>query len=65
MQQFLKPTAGVARAPIIPPELFEEFLVPVHDALAALYPGFGREPLPAFTGRLETRIGRGVCAWYS
>jgi len=65
MQQFLKPTAGVARATIIPPELFEEFLVPVHDALATLYAGFGRESFPTFTRRLETKIGRGVWAWYS
>jgi hypothetical protein len=65
MQQFLKPTAGIARAGIIPPEFFEEFLVPVNDAVTAFYPGFGRESLSTFTRRLESKMRRGVWAWYS
>ena len=65
MQQFLKTTAGVARAWIIPPKFLEEFLVPVHNAITALYSGFGGESLPTFTRFLETKIGRGVWAWFS
>jgi hypothetical protein len=60
MQQFLKPTARVARAWIIPAELFEEFLVSVDHALAALYSGLGRESFPTFTRRLESKTVRGV-----
>ena len=65
MQQFLKPTAGAARAWIVSPELFEALFVPVHHAMAAFDPGFGWESLPAFTRGLETRTGRGVWACFS
>src|SRR5687767_13038560 len=65
MQQFLKPTAGPARAWIVSPELFQKFLVPVYNAISAFDAGFRREPLAAFTRRLETEIGRGVWAWFS
>jgi hypothetical protein len=61
MQQFLKPTARVARALIVATELLEKLLVPVHYALAAFDPAFGREALPTLAGRLETKMGRG--AW--
>ncbi len=63
MQQFLKPAAGVARAGVVAAELFDELFAAVHDAEAALDLGFGWEAFPAFTGRLESRIGRrvGVC----
>jgi hypothetical protein len=61
MQQFLKPTAGVARALIVAAELLEKLFVPVDYAVTALDPGFGREALPTLACRLETKIGRG--AW--
>ena len=65
MQQFLKPAAGVARAWIVTPELFEELFSPVHDAMAAFHAGFGRETLATLTRCLETSIGRGVWARFS
>jgi hypothetical protein len=37
MQHFLKPAVGAARAEIVPPELFDELLVAVNDAEAALH----------------------------
>jgi hypothetical protein len=40
MQHFLKPTAGAARAGIIPAELFDEFLVVMDDSEAALDASF-------------------------
>ncbi len=63
MQQSLKPAAGVAWAGVVAAELFDQLLAAVHDAMAALDPGFGREAFPALTRRLESRIGRrmGVC----
>jgi hypothetical protein len=42
-----------ARARIAAPEAFDEVLVAVHDALAALDARFRREALAAFAGRLE------------
>jgi len=65
MQHCLKPAIGPTWARIIAAELFEEFLVPVHDAVAAFDPGFRRESLPTLTCCLETRTGRGVWSWAS
>jgi hypothetical protein len=65
MQQFLKPVAGTAWTWVVAAELLDQFLVPVHDAVAALDAGFGREAFPALTRGLETRTGRGVLAWFS
>ena len=65
MQQFLKPAAGVAWARVVTAELFEEFFIPVHYAMAAFDPGFRRESLPTLTRCLETRTGRGAWAWFS
>jgi hypothetical protein len=36
-QQFLKAASGAARAWVVAPELFDEFLVAVNDAVAALH----------------------------
>ncbi len=60
MQQFLKPTAGIARAWVVATELFEKLFVSVHHAIAAFDSGFRREALLTFTCRLETKTGRGV-----
>jgi len=60
MQQFLKPTAGIAWTWVVATELFEKLFISVHNAAAALDPGFRREPLLTFARRLETRTGRGV-----
>jgi hypothetical protein len=65
MQQFLKPTPGVAWAWVIAPELLEKLLVSVHDAVTALHASLGWETLAAFTRGLETRTVRGVQAWFS
>jgi hypothetical protein len=61
MQQFLKPTTGIAWALIVATELLEKLFVPVHYAITTLDPAFGREALPTLACRLETKIGRG--AW--
>jgi hypothetical protein len=39
MQQRLKPKAGLAGAQIVSPEFFQEFLVSVHDPVAAFDSG--------------------------
>jgi hypothetical protein len=62
MQQCLKPAAGATWARIVATELLEELFVPVHNAVSAFDPDFGREALPALARRLETNIGRG--AWF-
>jgi hypothetical protein len=54
MQQFLKPAGGPARAGILPAEPFEQLFAAVHDAMAALHPGFGRVALAPLTRDLET-----------
>jgi hypothetical protein len=41
MQQFLKSTLGTAGAEVIPSELFEQFLIPMHKAMASSHVGFG------------------------
>jgi hypothetical protein len=65
MQQFLKPTAGFARARIVAAQLLAEFLVSVHKAISAFDASFGRESLATFTRDLETRTDRGVWLWLS
>ena len=60
MQQFLKPTAGIAWAWVVATELLEKLFIPVHHAVSAFDPGFGREALPTLARRLETRTGRGA-----
>jgi hypothetical protein len=60
MQQFLKPTTGIAGAWIVAPKLFDKVFVAVYDALAALDPSFGRKTAPTFASYLETESGRGV-----
>jgi hypothetical protein len=60
MQQFLKPTAGIAWARVVAAELFEKLFVSVHGAVAAFDSGFRREALLTFACRLETKTGRGV-----
>jgi hypothetical protein len=68
MQQRLKPAAGVAGARIVATELFEKLFVPVHNAVSALDPGFGREALPTLARDLETSTGRGAClcvSWHT
>jgi len=60
MQQFLKPTAGIARAWVVATELFEKLFVSAHNAVTAFDSGFRREALLTFTRRLETKTGRGV-----
>jgi hypothetical protein len=65
MQQFLKPTAGSAWALIAATELLEKLFVPVHYAITALDPAFGREALPTLACRLETKIGRGAWLYVS
>ena len=57
-QQFLKAFVRPARARIIAAELFDQLLVAVHDAQAALDVRLGREAAPAFTHPLESRAGR-------
>ena len=61
MQQRLKPAAGVAWAWVVSTELLEKLLVPVHNAVSALDPGFRREPFSTLAGDLETNAGRGGC----
>jgi len=41
MQQFLKSASGAAGAKVIAPELLDELLIAVHDAVAAPDMGFG------------------------
>lgn len=69
MQQFLKPARGAARAGVVAPEFFAQFLVAVDEAgdlsLRALDACFGREAFSAFTRGLETSIGRGVVVWFA
>jgi hypothetical protein len=65
MQQFLKPTAGSARAWIIATELFEQFFVSMNHSAPALDLGFGREALLTLACDLETRIDWGSVAWFS
>jgi hypothetical protein len=65
MQQFLKPTAGIARTWVVATELFEKLFVSVHNAMAAFDPSFRREALLTFARCLETRTGRGVVIWVS
>jgi hypothetical protein len=65
MQQRLKPQAGAARAWIVAPELFDQLLAPVHDPIATLDLGFGREALPAFARDLKTSVGRGGSCMYA
>jgi hypothetical protein len=60
MQQFLKPMAGPTWTWIIAAELLDQFLVPVYDAITALYARFGRETFLTLTRGLETRNGRGI-----
>jgi len=64
MQQFLKPTAGQARAGIVAAELFDQVLVTVHDPVAALDVRLGREATPTLARRFETptvnATGRGL-----
>jgi hypothetical protein len=42
MQHVLKPASGAAGAEVVAPELLDELLVAVDDAVAAPDPGFGR-----------------------
>ena len=65
MQQFLKPTAGQARAGIVAAELFDQVLVTVHDPVAALDVRLGREATPTLARRFETETGRGTSSWSS
>src|SRR5688572_11374492 len=67
MQQRLKPAAGAARARIVASELFDELLVPAHDAHAALDARLGREALAALASDLESsrgRSGRASISWH-
>ncbi len=42
MQQFLKPTAGMARAQVVATEFLDQRLVAIDHSLAALDADFGR-----------------------
>ena len=52
MQQFLKPTPGVARAGIIPAKFLIEFLFTMDNSETAFDLRFGREPFAAFAAEL-------------
>jgi len=52
----LKSARRLARARIVAAEFFEQRLVAVDDAIAALDPGFGRETLAALTRDFESRL---------
>jgi len=54
----LKSASGAAGAEILPAKFFDEFLIAVHDAIAAAYLRFGRESFAALTAALERRIGK-------
>jgi hypothetical protein len=51
----LKSARRPARARIVAAEFFEQRLVAVDDAVAALDPGFGRETLAALTRDFESK----------
>jgi hypothetical protein len=53
MQHFLKTPPGSAGAEIVAAEFFEELLVAVDDAVAALHARFGGVALPALAARLK------------
>jgi hypothetical protein len=53
----LKAAAGPAGAAVVAAELFDEFLVAVHDPVTGLDVGFGRESAAALATALERRIG--------
>jgi hypothetical protein len=61
-QHDLKFPARAAGAKIVPPELFDQFLVTPDDAMAAFDVGFRWETLPALASALEKR-GLLVLAW--
>jgi hypothetical protein len=62
MQQFLKAPSGTAGAGVIAAQLLDQFLITVHDAVAALHVHLGRVALPSFTAPFKSLPGRGV-AW--
>ena len=55
MQQRLKAPAGLAGAGIVATEFLVQVLVAMHDAVAALDPGFRWEALAALARHLESR----------
>lgn len=57
-QHRLKSEARVARAGIVAPELFNQFLVAMDKAQAALHAGFGGVTFAALRRALESRVGR-------
>jgi len=57
MQHFLKSNAGAARAGIVTAEFFEQFFVPVYDAVTVFDACFRWESFLAFTAGLETNVG--------
>ena len=54
MQQFLKATAGMARAQVVATEFLDQRLVAIDHSLAALDADFGREALSTLAHALET-----------
>jgi hypothetical protein len=54
MQHRLKPMARTARTWIIPTQLFDQFLVSVHDAVASLDLGLRRETFATLARYLKT-----------
>jgi hypothetical protein len=52
MQQFLKPTSGVARAEVVPAQFLRQFLSAMDNAMTALDLSFGREPFATFAAGL-------------
>jgi hypothetical protein len=55
--------AGSARTWIVATELFDEFLIAVHEPETASDLRLGREAFPTLAGDLESRVGR--CVWFS
>jgi hypothetical protein len=60
MQQFLKPAARTARAEVVAPELLDQLLVAVDDAVAASHPGLAEgTPGAVYScAQKESRVSR-------
>ncbi len=60
MQQFLKLPPGKARARVVTPQLFDQFLIAMDDPVTTLDMGFGWETLAALAHGVKTRILRSI-----
>lgn len=65
MQHFLKSPHRAAGAEIFAAKFFEKLHIAMHEADAALDPGFGRERFAAFAHRLKRRGARLRCVSWS